>query len=283
MRPVRTLRIDSALLAKAEAGAEGADARQKAAEALRRTVATVGQPGQPGAEIRCVVSVQMLSEGWDARNVTQILGLRAFSSQLLCEQVVGRGLRRASYDDMSVPEYVDVYGIPFQAFPVKGERRAGPVDVKPQTLVQPLRERAAMEIRFPRVVGYISDARFRITADVAAMPTLELSPSVAPTFVKVGERGEGRGGVHDRTAYYDAHRVGQTRLRASPRRSPMSFEVRRRGRPADHVPAGARHRAPLRRDEGAAGRRCSPGGHRAAGVSLDDRVTDHGRDPTSRR
>lgn len=208
--PMRTLRIDSALLARAEEGAEGADARQRAAEALRRTVATVGQPGQPGAEIRCVVSVQMLSEGWDARNVTQILGLRAFSSQLLCEQVVGRGLRRASYDDMSVPEYVDVYGIPFQAFPVKGERRAGPVDVKPQSLVQPLRDRAHLEIRFPRVVGYISDARFRITADVATMPLLELTPAVAPTLVKVGERGEGHGAVHDRTAFYGAHRVGQT-------------------------------------------------------------------------
>ena len=209
-QPVRTLRIDSALLAKAEEGAEGVDARQKAAEALRRTVATVGQPGMPGAEIRCVVSVQMLSEGWDARNVTQILGLRAFSSQLLCEQVVGRGLRRASYDDMSVPEYVDVYGIPFQAFPVKGERSTGPVMVRPQTLVQPLRDWANLEIRFPRVVGYISDARFRIIADVAAMPTLELSPTVAPTFVKVGQRGEGRGGIHDRTAYYGAHRVAQT-------------------------------------------------------------------------
>ena len=55
------------------------------------------------------MSVQLLSEGWDARNVTQILGLRTFSSRLLCEQVVGRGLRRSSYDDMTVPEYPDVY------------------------------------------------------------------------------------------------------------------------------------------------------------------------------
>lgn len=208
--PDRTLRIDSALLAKAEEGSEGGDARQRAAEALRQKVATVGQPGQPGAEVRCVVSVQMLSEGWDARNVTQILGLRAFSSQLLCEQVVGRGLRRSSYDDMTVPEYVDVYGIPFQAFPVKGERRSGPFTIKPQTLVQPLRDRAHLEIRFPRVVGYISDARFRITAEVAAMPTLEVSPSVAPTLVKMGERGEGRGAVHERSAYYGAHRLQNT-------------------------------------------------------------------------
>jgi type III restriction enzyme len=111
---------------------------------------------------------------------------------------------------MTVPEYVDVYGIPFQAFPVKGERQSGSVVVKPQTLVQPLRDRARLEIRFPRVVGFISDARFRITADVAGMPSLEISPSVAPTMVKVGERGEGRGAVHERTAYYGAHRLQNT-------------------------------------------------------------------------
>lgn len=152
----------------------------------------------------------MLSEGWDARNVTQILGLRAFSSQLLCEQVVGRGLRRYSYDDMSVPEYVDVYGIPFQAFPVKGERRSSAVTIKPQTLVQPLRDRRELELRFPRVVGYISDARFRITADIEALPRLEVTPAEEPTWVKVGARGEGRGAVHERDAYYAAHRLQRT-------------------------------------------------------------------------
>jgi type III restriction enzyme len=180
-QPEWTLRIDSALLAKAEEALEAGQTKEQVAEALRLRVATVGKPGRPGGDVRCVVSVAMLSEGWDAQNVTQILGLRAFSSQLLCEQVVGRGLRRSSYDDMTVPEYVDVYGIPFQAFPVKGERRTGPVNIRPQTLVQPLRERAALELRFPRVVGYISDARFRITADVEAMPRLEISPEVDPT------------------------------------------------------------------------------------------------------
>jgi type III restriction enzyme len=64
---------------------------------LRRVVATVGKVGEPGEQVRCVVSVSMLTEGWDANNVTQILGLRAFGSQLLCEQVVGRGLRRMDY------------------------------------------------------------------------------------------------------------------------------------------------------------------------------------------
>ncbi len=83
----RTIRIDSKLLAQAES--DGGGNRQQAAEELRQLVATVGKVGEPGEQIRCVVSVSMLTEGWDANNVTHILGLRAFGSQLLCEQVVG--------------------------------------------------------------------------------------------------------------------------------------------------------------------------------------------------
>lgn len=118
-----TIRIDSKLLAEAEAAREG-ESKKEAAERLRKTLATVGKVNReggeepPGKNIRCIVSVSMLSEGWDAQNVTQILGLRAFGSQLLCEQVVGRGLRRANYDDFSEPEYVDVYGVPFEVIPV---------------------------------------------------------------------------------------------------------------------------------------------------------------------
>jgi type III restriction enzyme len=208
--PMRTLRIDSRLLEKAEEQLEPGQTKEKMAEELRRMVATVGKPGEAGASVRCVVSVAMLSEGWDARNVTQILGLRAFSSQLLCEQVVGRGLRRYSYDDMSVPEYVDVYGIPFQAFPVKGQRRGSTALAKPQTLVQALRDRRGLELRFPRVVGYISDAKFRITADVAAMPRLSIDPARDPYWVKVGQRGLGKGAMHERRAFYEAHRLQRT-------------------------------------------------------------------------
>ena len=112
-----TLRIDSNLLAAAESEDPTAT-RKEAAEELRRIVSTVGRPGMPGGHIRCVVSVNMLSEGWDANNVTHILGLRAFHSQLLCEQVVGRGLRRMDYTPdpatgKLTEEYVDVFGIPF--------------------------------------------------------------------------------------------------------------------------------------------------------------------------
>lgn len=86
--------------------------------------------------MRALISVAMLSEGWDARNVTHILGLRAFSSQLLCEQVVGRGLRRTDYSDLSVPEYVDVYGVPFQLLPMAkatGQAPSAPRTTPPST------------------------------------------------------------------------------------------------------------------------------------------------------
>ncbi|HJT31819.1 MAG TPA: hypothetical protein VJ783_07175, partial [Pirellulales bacterium] len=120
----RTIRIDVKLLAEAESE-DPAKTKQRFAEELRRVVATVGKPGQPGEHVRCVVSVAMLTEGWDANNVTHILGVRAFGSQLLCEQVVGRGLRRMDYTPdpatgLLTEEYVDVYGIPFSVIPFKG-------------------------------------------------------------------------------------------------------------------------------------------------------------------
>ena len=98
------LRIDSNLLAAAESEDPKAT-KKEAAEELRKIVSTVGRPGEAGEHIRCVVSVNMLSEGWDANNVTHILGLRAFHSQLLCEQVVGRGLRRMDYTPDPRPAY----------------------------------------------------------------------------------------------------------------------------------------------------------------------------------
>ncbi len=117
-----TFRIDTKLLAEAESAIEG-ERKKEAAERLRKVLDTIGKTewegggDPPGKDIRCVVSVGMLKEGWDAQNVTQILGLRAFASQLLCEQVVGRGLRRINYDDSNEPEYVDVYGVPFEVAP----------------------------------------------------------------------------------------------------------------------------------------------------------------------
>jgi type III restriction enzyme len=124
---------------------------------LREVMNTVGKPGRLGEHVRCVVSVSMLTEGWDANTVTHILGVRAFGTQLLCEQVVGRGLRRMSYTTNHGgkfdPEYAEVYGVPFSFIPSAGSA----VDPKPgpmPTRVRALEERIACEITFPRVVGY---------------------------------------------------------------------------------------------------------------------------------
>ncbi len=130
-------------------------------ELLREVLNTVGKPGKLGADIRCVVSVSMLAEGWDATTVTHILGVRAFGTQLLCEQVVGRALRRFSYvpddDGMFPAEYAEVYGVPFSFIPT-----APPRSQRPKILVTPnhvatVPERSELEIRYPRVTGYRYD------------------------------------------------------------------------------------------------------------------------------
>lgn len=126
---------------------------------LREVMNTVGKKGRLGEQVRCVVSVSMLTEGWDTNTVTHILGVRAFGTQLLCEQVVGRGLRRYSYDlndeGLFNVEYADIMGIPFD-FTAKPQVAA----VKPPkklTRVAAVKERAALEIIYPRVVGYRID------------------------------------------------------------------------------------------------------------------------------
>lgn len=124
---------------------------------LREVMNTVGKEGKLGGDIRCVVSVSMLTEGWDARNVTHILGIRAFGTQLLCEQVVGRALRRMSYDKLDngffAVEYSDVLGIPFD-FTAKPVVNPPKPDVHEDISVNALPERADLEIVFPNVVGY---------------------------------------------------------------------------------------------------------------------------------
>ncbi|MDE3767564.1 BPTD_3080 family restriction endonuclease [Sinorhizobium meliloti] len=148
---------------------------------LREVMNTVGKKGRLGEQVRCVVSVSMLTEGWDANTVTHILGVRAFGTQLLCEQVVGRGLRRYSYDLNSEQlfdvEYADIMGIPFD-FTAKPQVAA----VKPPkklTRVAAVKERAALEIVFPRVVGYRIDlpeekleARFTPNAKLVLTPDM---------------------------------------------------------------------------------------------------------------
>jgi type III restriction enzyme len=217
-----TLRIDSNLLAAAESEDPNAT-RKEAAEELRKIVSTVGRPGEAGEHIRCVVSVNMLSEGWDANNVTHILGLRAFHSQLLCEQVVGRGLRRMDYTPdpetgLLTAEYVDIFGVPFSLIPFKGRDPKGGAspDDRPKHEVMALPERKAFEIRFPVVEGYVVDLkRNLIRCDVEKMEKTTLDPWTIPTaaFVRpqvgyqIGHPSAHTGfgfGLVDRQTYYDS-------------------------------------------------------------------------------
>ncbi len=147
-------------------------------EILREVMNTVGKRGKLGEHIRCVVSVAMLTEGWDANTVTHILGIRAFGTQLLCEQVVGRALRRASYDatpeGMFEPEYAEVYGVPFSFLSVSGKGRVK--QAKAVREVRAMPERSDLRIEFPRVVGYRYEMPMdRLDATFDASSILELS------------------------------------------------------------------------------------------------------------
>ncbi len=127
------------------------------AEQLRKTVDTVGKIGEPGAKIRYVISVGMLSEGWDAKTVTHIMGLRAFTSQLLCEQVVGRGLRRTSYEinsetGMFDAEYVNIFGVPFTFLPHEGGGDTPPPPPTPKTAVEPVNDKVEFAISWPNII-----------------------------------------------------------------------------------------------------------------------------------
>ncbi|MFZ4439119.1 MAG: BPTD_3080 family restriction endonuclease [Syntrophales bacterium] len=158
-------------------------------EILREVMNTVGKPGRLGDAIRCVVSVSMLTEGWDANTVTHVLGIRAFGTQLLCEQVIGRALRRQSYDlneeDLFNVEYADVLGIPF-------DFTAKPVVAPPQPPRETIQVKAVrpdrdpLEIRFPRVAGYrVELPEERLTAAFNADSVLELTPDlVGPSITK---------------------------------------------------------------------------------------------------
>lgn len=149
---------------------------------LREVMNTVGKLGRLGDSIRCVVSVAMLTEGWDASTVTHVLGVRAFGTQLLCEQVIGRALRRQSYelneDGLFNVEYADVLGIPF-------DFTAKPVVAPPQPPRETIQvkavrpDRDALEIRFPRVQGYRAELPDeRLIAEFNADSLLELTPDL---------------------------------------------------------------------------------------------------------
>jgi type III restriction enzyme len=179
--PVRTVLIDSEQLESGESpGAE------------RETINTIGKRGKPGEHIRCVVSVAMLTEGWDANTVTHILGVRPFRSQLLCEQVVGRGLRRRDYavdpgTGRLAPEYAEVCGVPFAFIP--GDRQIpgprGRPAPRPAVEVRALPERQDLAIRFPKLDGYrieLPDEPLR--ADFGEASRMHLDHAMVAPWVK---------------------------------------------------------------------------------------------------
>jgi type III restriction enzyme len=196
-----TFRIDSKLLAKIET--EGAETKDEAAQELRELIASVGKRGGKGEQVRCVVSVGMLTEGWDANNVTHILGIRAFGSQLLCEQVVGRGLRRMNYTPDPVTkllpaEYVDVYGIPFSLIPYKGRTETEKPNDPVYHHIHAEADRVQHRIGIPVVESYTYDIKGSgITCDVAKLEGLHVEDE--PTKVYLAPQ----------KGYRDATHVGE--------------------------------------------------------------------------
>jgi type III restriction enzyme len=204
-------------------------------ELLREVMNTIGKKGKLGEQVRCVVSVSMLTEGWDANTVSHILGVRAFRSQLLCEQVVGRGLRRRSYtandDGRFDAEYANVYGIPFQFIP--SDR-----PVKDPVLPRPAQEVAAVEgrehlrITFPRLTGYrveLPDEEIYLDRDAAL--AFEIGPNTVPRWVEmqgvVGAGERERGDAHDyrpqEVAFALAKRILDTQFNTADDKRPWLF------------------------------------------------------------
>ena len=214
----RTLHIDSKVLDMAESQEEpvvlnsesdaeeenGADeepvkklSKKELAEQLRQKVDTVGKEGKPGEQIQNVISVGMLSEGWDARTVTHIMGLRAFSSQLLCEQVVGRGLRRVSYEfdkekNLFEPEYVNIFGVPFTFLPHEAQDGPPPPPPPPKTKIEPVIEKSQFELSWPNIIRIDHIYRQELKLDFTKVKPLELDAFKTPTLAEVAPIVEGK-------------------------------------------------------------------------------------------
>jgi len=213
---VNTIRVDSKVVSETDSGAMTSGAQGDLARWMRFTLDTVGRrewptdsQGRPvsppdfealaqklerplhppGRDVRCIVSVGMLTEGWDANTVTHVVGLRPFQSQLLCEQVVGRALRRASYDVEETDagprfrdEVAQVLGVPFEIIPFKASGSAPPPPSN-RRHVRALPERSALEIRFPKVDGYTQAVRNRVAVDWDVVPDLVIDPANIPPEV----------------------------------------------------------------------------------------------------
>lgn len=212
--PERTLHIDSRVLEMAESQEEATAieesledgqedepthklSKKEQAELLRQTVDTVGQPGKPGEGIQKVISVGMLSEGWDAKTVTHIMGLRAFSSQLLCEQVVGRGLRRTSYEvnpttGLFDAEYVNIFGVPFTFLPHESQDGPPPPPPPPKTRIEPVKEKQHYEINWPNIIRIDHVYKPELKLDMNLVKILELNASDTATLAELAPIVEGK-------------------------------------------------------------------------------------------
>ena len=213
--PERILHIDSKVLDMAEAEEEAADledsssgddqeeeptkkySKKERAERVRQTVDTVGQVGKPGEQIQKVISVGMLSEGWDAKTVTHIMGLRAFSSQLLCEQVVGRGLRRTSYEvdkatGLFDAEYVNIFGVPFTFLPHESHDGPPPPPPTPKTRIEPVIEKQQYEIRWPNIIRIEHTYRPDLKLDMTKVKPLVLNAYETVTLAELAPVVDGK-------------------------------------------------------------------------------------------
>lgn len=169
----------------------------KSPELLREIVDSVGAARKAGEQIQHVIAVAMLSEGWDTKNVTHIMGLRAFNSQLLCEQVVGRGLRRVNYEvdvetGLFAPEYVNIFGVPFSFLPNEGGDGSPPSPPSPQTRIEVNPNHSEYEITFPNVlrIEYKRKVGFNTTAD--GIEPLVIDGSKNDTYAELAAVLEGK-------------------------------------------------------------------------------------------
>ncbi|MEQ8974218.1 MAG: DEAD/DEAH box helicase family protein [Coleofasciculus sp. C1-SOL-03] len=217
--PERTLHIDSKVLGIAESQEDNIELREpiqdtsedeitddepirklskkEQAELLRQTVDTVGQVGKPGEQIQNVISVGMLSEGWDAKTVTHIMGIRAFSSQLLCEQVVGRGLRRTTYEinpdtNLLEPEYVNIFGVPFTFLPHESNDGTPPPPPSPKTEIKPVPEKQQFEISFPNIIRIDYVYKPELKLDMRRVESLELNAFDVSTLAELAPLVDGK-------------------------------------------------------------------------------------------
>ncbi len=214
--PDRTLHIDSKVLEMAESQDETiveVDApeepdesngepvrkltKKEQAEHLRKIVDTVGRRGALGEKIQSVISVGMLSEGWDAKTVTHIMGLRAFTSQLLCEQVVGRGLRRTSYEvdeetGLFESEYVNIFGVPFTFLPHEDTGEVVPRPPKPRTPIEPDSKKQRFEISWPNIIRIDHVYTPTLEINLQSVPVLEIDAYNTATLADLAPVVEGK-------------------------------------------------------------------------------------------